>query len=119
MNIVLILLSVTLNCLAQVLMKAGMLKIGVVDSIGTFFEKLPLLIITPSLVIALAFYVLSLLLWIVVLSKVDVSFAYAFSSLGFVFVTSLGWFCFDEHISSVRILGICLICTGVVLVAKS
>jgi multidrug transporter EmrE-like cation transporter len=56
---------------------------------------------------------------LVVLSKVDISFAYPFLGLSFVLVTLYGHFMLDESVNIWRIAGVVLIVSGVSLVAKS
>jgi multidrug transporter EmrE-like cation transporter len=62
---------------------------------------------------------MAMLIWLVVLSRVEVSFAYAFLSLGFVLVTIAGWFFFGESLSVWRIGGIALVCGGLLCIAQS
>jgi uncharacterized membrane protein len=50
---------------------------------------------------------------------VEVSFAYAFSSLGYVFVIVMSMFILREHISTMRIIGAGIVCFGIILVARS
>jgi multidrug transporter EmrE-like cation transporter len=55
----------------------------------------------------------------VVLSRVDLSYAYPFLSLAYVVVTAYAYFVFSENVSHLRIAGIALICVGTVLVSRS
>ena len=64
-------------------------------------------------------YVLSVLAWIVALTRVDVSIAYPMLSLGYVIVTIAAWFLFNEPISAVKILALSIIIFGIVLLANS
>ncbi|MBC2425350.1 SMR family transporter, partial [Clostridium beijerinckii] len=64
-------------------------------------------------------YGLSFLLWIKVLSKVELSYAYPMVSLGYVLVMLFSYFIFKENITPLRILGIAFIILGVILVARS
>lgn len=73
----------------------------------------------PAVIGGLALYGASTLLWLLVLAKLDVSFAYPFVSLGFVFIALYGYFGLHEPMSALRIAGICLIFAGVLFVAKS
>jgi multidrug transporter EmrE-like cation transporter len=118
-NIVLILTSVLLNAGAQLFMRKGMLHIGKVSIASSFLKVLPQMITNIFLWLSLVCYGISIVTWMIVLSRVEVSFAYAFLSLGFVFVTIFGYFIFKEHITYIRIIGIVLICTGVIFVSKS
>lgn len=54
-----------------------------------------------------------------VLSRVDVSAAYPFLSVGYIIAAVGGWLFFAEQISGQRMLGIALICVGVVFIARS
>lgn len=119
MNIGLILSSILLNCLAQVLMRKGMLGVGVIDAVSGAAEKITAMAVNPWLWLALLSYGASLLIWLVVLSRVPVSFAYAFSSLGFVVVTACGWFFLGETVSVMRMAGVSIICLGVIIVSFS
>ncbi|MCL4139940.1 UNVERIFIED_CONTAM: hypothetical protein GTU68_044120 [Idotea baltica] len=56
---------------------------------------------------------------LVVLSRVDISFAYPFLGLSFVLITAYGHFVLGESVNAWRIAGVLLICSGVALVAKS
>ena len=73
----------------------------------------------PLVFIGLLTYFLSSLIWITVLRKVDVSYAYPFASLGYVIVGLLGWLFLQEQISPIRIFGIGIIISGVYIVGKS
>jgi drug/metabolite transporter (DMT)-like permease len=64
-------------------------------------------------------YVLGAGLWLLVLSKVDVSLAYPFVGLGFIMTMLLGWLFLHEGVGVERIIGTLLIAGGVVLVSRS
>ncbi len=64
-------------------------------------------------------YGFSFLLWIKVLSKVELSYAYPMVSLGYVLIMIFSYFFFKENITPIRIVGVALIMIGVVLVARS
>jgi multidrug transporter EmrE-like cation transporter len=56
---------------------------------------------------------------LVVLSKVQLSYAYPFLSLAYVVVGLYSWFFFGEDINLARIAGFGLIIAGTVLIAQS
>ena len=64
-------------------------------------------------------YAVSSLLWLDVLSKLEISKAYPLVSLSYVFSLLIGLLIFGDQVSWVRVVGIGLICIGVVLVAQS
>jgi multidrug transporter EmrE-like cation transporter len=118
-NILLILISVSLNAGAQLLMRKGMIQVGEVSSGSSLLKVLPQMMGNVFLWLSLLSYGISIITWMIVLSKVEVSFAYAFLSLGFVFVTIIGYFAFNEHVTLIRVIGIALVCAGVFFVSRS
>lgn len=119
-NIILILSSVTLNAVAQLLMKKAMYHIGEISGGFTgFISALPILISNFFVWLSFIIYSASILLWVIVLSKVEVSFAYPFFSIGYIVTVLGGYIFFSEDISFMRISGILCICIGTILVARS
>ncbi len=118
MNVILILVSVLLNCSAQLLIRKGMLVAGEMSMIG-MAHNIGSLITNIWLWLAMICYGISILLWMSVLSKVEVSFAYPFLSIGYVISAIIGYFFFGESLSAIRIAGIVVICFGVVLISRS
>ena len=116
--IFIILLSVLLNCAAQIFMKSGMMAVGEVNGIKGFISAAPKMLMTPSLWASAVCYIISIALWLVVLSKVDVSYAYPFLSIGYILSAVAGHFLFAENITPIRIAGIAVICVGVVLISR-
>ena len=116
----LILFGVTLNAVAQLLLKKGMITIGQFAFSGRDILKIaPTVALNPYVVGGLVSYVLSVGLWMLVLSRVDVSVAYPFLSIGYIIAAFGGWLFFSEDLSIARMVGIALICVGVVFVARS
>ena len=64
-------------------------------------------------------YAVSSLLWLDVLSKLEISKAYPLVSLSYVFSLLIGLLVFRDHIGWIRLVGVGLICVGVALVAQS
>jgi len=118
-NILLILTSVSLNAGAQILMRKGMLQIGEVSFTQSLLKTLSQMITSVYLWLSLSCYGMSIFIWMVVLSRVEVSFAYAFSSLGYVLVIIMSIFILREHISTIRIIGVGIVCFGIILVSRS
>jgi len=63
--------------------------------------------------------VVSMACHLLVLSKVDISYAYPFLGLSFVLITAWGYLVLSEPLSIYKLLGVLLIVCGVALVAKS
>ncbi|WP_028450031.1 SMR family transporter [Chitinibacter tainanensis] len=116
----LILSGVMLNAIAQLLLKAGTRSLGEIGLHPAAWGP-TLLALAGNLPIltGLACYVLSVLVWIAALSRVEVSVAYPMLSLGYVLNALLAYYCFGEALSVQRVLGITVILAGVLLVARS
>ena len=115
-----ILAGVALNATAQLLLKAGTNAVGHFDF--TMANIIPIgwrIATQPPIVGGLACYVLSVVVWIVGLSRVDVSIAYPMLSLGYVVNAFAAWYLFGEVLSAQRLIGIGVILVGVFLVARS
>ncbi len=117
-NIIMILGSVLLNALAQLLIRKGMLSIGEVG-MTEITSHIGAMITNWWLWGAMLSYGVSILMWMSVLSKVEVSFAYPFLSVGYIVAAIVGYALFNENLSITRILGIIVICLGVVLISRS
>ena len=113
-------LGVLLNAAAQLLLKAGTNVIGVIDPMSrSIAEVMPKIALQPFIVGGLACYVASVGLWIVALSRVDVSLAYPMLSIGYIVNAFAAWYLFGEALTPLRLTGIGVIVLGVFLVARS
>jgi drug/metabolite transporter (DMT)-like permease len=112
--------GVLLNALAQLGLKAATRVSGplIVGDAGVWQRALNVLVV-PSLWYAILAYGLSLIVWLVGLSRVPVSQAYPLLSLGYVINIGLAWWLLGEVPNVQRVAGIGVIVVGVVLVARS
>lgn len=107
----LIIFSVSLNAFAQIFIKQGMKNLGTLSlSLDFIFKGLG----NFYLWIGMLCYGVSILSWMAVLSKVDVSVAYPFLSLGFIISAIVAYYAFGESLGLYKILGIALICVGLI-----
>jgi multidrug transporter EmrE-like cation transporter len=101
--------GVLLNATAQLLLKAGT-------------NAMPLglrLAIEPHILGGLACYGISVVVWIVGLSKIPVSIAYPMLSVGYVVNAVAAHYLFGETLTAMRLTGIGIIIVGVFIVARS
>ncbi len=112
--------GVLLNAFAQLALKAATDVTGpLAGGEGPMLRRLFELASVPWLWLALGLYGLSVIVWVVGLSRVPVSQAYPLLSLGYVVMIGLAWWLFGEVPNVQRVLGIFVIVFGVVLVARS
>ena len=116
----LILFTVFTNFGSQVLLKKGMTSIDRFDmSISGITGSLLDIIFNKYVIAGLLVMVVSMGSHLVVLSRVDISYAYPFLGLSFVLVTCWGYFVLSENVDFWRILGVTLIVLGVACVGRS
>jgi multidrug transporter EmrE-like cation transporter len=118
-DLLIVLAGVLLNAIAQLLLKAGASTVGAIGSLGGLRAAAPALALHPGVIGGLLCYAVSVVVWIVALSRVDVSIAYPMLSVGYVLNALLAMWLFGETVSLQRWLGIGVIIVGVILVARS
>lgn len=104
----------------QMLLKNGMNQVGEIQlNSSKLFSQFVKAYTTPSVVLGLFVFVMSSVLWLVVLSKFKLSMAYPMVSFGYVLTVILSYFIFKEHVPTIRWFGLVAICAGVVLIGLS
>jgi multidrug transporter EmrE-like cation transporter len=115
-----ILMGVFLNAAAQLLLKAGTNTVGPFELVPTNIAPIASrLVFEPHIVAGVLCYAVSLVVWIIGLSRVEVSVAYPMLSLGYIANAVAAWYFFDESVGPLRLAGIALIVTGVALISRS
>ena len=116
----LLLCGVVLNAIAQVLLKAGTNATGVLGGTGAGWAATAGAMATqPYFWLGTACYGVSVIVWILGLSRVPVSIAYPILSIGYVINAMAAWALFGEQVGVLRWTGIAFILIGVWLVARS
>lgn len=116
----LVLAGVLLNAGAQLLLKAGTNAIGAFEFSARNVLPVGWKIATePHILGGIACYVVSVVVWILALSRVEVSVAYPMLSIGYVVNAIAAWYLFGEAVTTTRMIGIGVIILGVFLVARS
>ena len=116
----LILAAVFLGAAGQLLLKAGTNAIGAFafDAQGLAAAGMRLAV-EPRVLAGVVAYAVSLLAWVLALSRVPVSIAYPMVSLGYVLTVLAAWWWLGESLTAQRLAGVGLIVIGVLLVARS
>ena len=120
MLIGLILLSVALAASAQLTLKHGMNQVTAASGTATLNAGSVRAILTNLSVLGgLAIFGLSAVVWVLVLSRASLSFAYPFASLTYVLILLADRFVLHEEIPILRWVGVAAIVTGIILVAQT
>ncbi len=116
----LLFVAICFNVAGQVAMKRGMTEVGFITG---ELARLPAMAVraltTPYVLFGFAAYGVSAALWLIILSRVDLSLAYPVLSLGYVLVVLSSWLLLGEQVNLSRWLGVFIICIGVYLVTRS
>ena len=116
----LILLGVLLNAAAQLCLKEGMRRIGHFDFVWANVLPIGMQVAgNVYVLVGLFLYVVSVAVWLLVLSRVEVSFAYPLLSVGYIVNAVAGYYLFQENLSLTRITGVLIIIVGVYFVTRS
>ncbi len=119
-SIILILISISIAVGGQILLKLGMNKIGPVSlnsfgGIGSLFINI---FKSPLVLIGLFCYGISAFLWLIVISAVDLSFAYPFIGLTYVLILFVSKFILKEDVNPIRWAGAAIITIGVIVISR-
>ena len=110
-----LLIAIMLGAAGQICLKFGLGKLG---------SQTPFVVVTAMfrdwyVLAGFVAYGLSSLMYLFVLSRLDVSYAYPFVAINYVFVTFLAWLILKEAVPTLRVVGLVIICTGVLVLAAS
>ena len=122
MLIALIVLSVGIAAVAQLTRKAGMNHVNESLAPHEFArngESAKALVVQPLVWLGLVLFGLSAIVWLVVLSRASLSFAYPFASLTYVLILLFDRFWLHESVPALRWGGVVLIVAGIILVAQT
>lgn len=113
---ILILAAVVVGVAGQLIIKKGVLTLGGIGGGGllSFFLKAAF---SPWIIAGILLYILGTGVWLILLTKVDVSYAYPMLSLGYVFVLFFSFVFLHEPLTLLKVIGTVLIVLGVSLIA--
>jgi multidrug transporter EmrE-like cation transporter len=117
----LILTGVGLNAAAQLLLKVATRPLAHFTEFNadTLSGAVVILFKSAPFWAGMVCYATSVCVWLAALSKAPVSTAYPMLSLGYVVVAAVSVLWLGESMGPAKVLGIALICAGVILVSRS
>lgn len=115
----LILLSVASGVFGQTFIKLGVEHPDAAEIEQGLRGLLSAIVTSPRVLLGLFFYACGALAWILVLRRMDLSYAYPFLALNFVLITLVSRFFLGEVVPPMRWVGILVIVGGILIVARS
>lgn len=112
----LLLIAICASVMGQLFLKLGALKLGAVTftNIGNHLWRIASI---PELLLGLVAYGMGAIAYILLLTRVNLSIAGPAAASVYIFTVLLGYFFFQESLSTLRLVGIGLIVCGVILIA--
>ncbi len=111
-------ISVTLGVCGQLLFKHTMMRVGAVD-FSHLSTAIPAVASSPFLWLGLCCYGISTVVWLMILSRVHLTYAYPLLSVGYILVVALSYFIFKEPVTWLRFGGVLVIVAGVIMVTHN
>lgn len=116
---ILVFLAICLASGGQILMKKGLIQLGTMslNAVGVinFVHKI---ILSPVIICGFFIYGVSSVIWLMALSKVELSLAYPMLAGSYVVVAILAHFLFGEQLSFTRMIGLAIIAIGVIVLSR-
>jgi multidrug transporter EmrE-like cation transporter len=116
----LVMTGVLLNAIAQLALKASVSDTGIINlDLQSLLTSAGSLVANIWLWLGLICYAVSVVVWILALSRVDVSIAYPMLSVGYILNAVAASYLFDEPLGIGKVVGIGVIILGVYILARS
>lgn len=112
---------VAIAVVAQTLLKTGVSQIGIITNLSfpTFFHTFLKMVTNPFIITGLSLYLLSTFFWLILLSRLDLSFLYPFGALQYILIYISAFFFLNESINLGKIVGLSLILIGIFIINHS
>lgn len=118
-NIAIILGSIMMSSTAHVLLKKGAMSVSELTVSGqSLLMNVWVVATNPWVVGGMCLHVSALAVWMWALSRVDISFAYPFLAVGYVFVSLMAWQWLGENITLTRVSGMAIIIIGIFVLSR-
>jgi len=120
-ELIILFVAIAMGAVGQIAMKAGMNRVREMSGgdIGPIISALPRIFTNGNVLFGISIYILSTVLWLWVLSKVQLSFAYPCISISYIIIIVAGKWIFHERIDFWKVAAIVLILAGVIALGFS
>ena len=118
-NLLLIILTVIINTTGQFVIKTGVNKIGRISFSESFIPTIFRALTNWVIISGFALYFVSAVLWITILSRTQLSWAFPILSLSYVITVLISPLLLNEAFSAQRLIGTLVIIVGVYLVSRT
>jgi len=120
-DLIITILAILIGSVGQLMMKMGLTtfcsRFGALN-MSNIWIRIPSVVATPQIIMAIICFLISAALWMVVISKRDLSLIYPFIALSHLFIAIMAYTILHEHFGPWRIAGIVVIVIGVLILAQ-
>lgn len=118
-RLLLIFVPVTAAAVGQMILKIGMNQVGAVQINNGIVQSFFKMFTNPYVIGGLGFFGLNAFLWLIVLSREKLSFAYPMVAFAYIVTILLSKYVLHEDVPPLRWVGLSVIIVGILLIAKS
>ena len=112
--------TIVLTVAGNLLIKAGMVEVGVLpDDLSEYPGFLFQALTNLKVILAMSLAFLAAVSWMGAISMTDISLAYPFMSLAVVLVLLLSGILFEEAVPLNRWIGVVIVCIGLIVASRS
>jgi len=105
---------------AHIFLKKGMMMHTKNETKTDSIIGLVLTVITnPWVMSGIFLHISALVVWLLVLNKVEISFAYPFLALGYILVSAMAWVWLGEELRPMKLVGMGIIIIGILFLARA
>lgn len=119
LGLTIVFICVLFGAAGQIMLKNGITKLGGLELSEIFSLRLFTVLFNPWIFFGIALYAVSMILWLVALSSLDVSFIYPLISIGYIVTAVFAMIFLKEQVGILRWMGIFLIVGGSFLILRS
>ena len=116
--LIIVMICIVLGAFGQLSLKHGMNLLGSISFREMFFSKFFQIVFQPFVFTGLVLYAVSMFLWLIAISKLNLSLAYPLLSIGYILVAIFSFIFLKENISLLRWTGILLVVIGCFLILR-
>lgn len=118
-RILFILIPVTLAAVGQFILKSGMNQVGTINGSSGLVQAFWRIFTNKLVLMGLSLFGANAILWLLVLSREKLSFAYPMVAFAYVVTILLSKYALHEDIPLLRWVGLGVIIVGILMIAKS
>lgn len=109
------------SLIGQLCLKRGVTEIGVIQtgSLRILIQSIIKLLSNPLILTGLCFSVVGAFIWLMILSRVDLSFAFPISGgIFYILLFLASWLVLKEEVTLFRWMGVIVILIGIIMITK-